>query len=148
MAPFLTARWRQLAMLNYRVDAAALRALVPRGTELDDFRGNHFRQRRGKRWQTLSLEAEPQPAMAAADSEERFITEHYWGYARQRDGGTVEYQVEHPPWNVSRAIRASLEAAVEQLDGAAFAPLLQGAPASAFLADGSAVAVHRGHRVT
>ena len=25
------------------------------------------------------------------------ITEHYWGYSAQRDGGTVEYQVEHPP---------------------------------------------------
>jgi uncharacterized protein YqjF (DUF2071 family) len=239
MAPFLTARWRQLAMLNYRVDPATLRALVPRGTELDDFRGDHFvsvvgflflgtkvrgvpvpfhrdfeevnlrfyvrREARGElrrgvafvkelvprraiawlaralynenyvalpmrhrispadeapradsvryawqlgaHWHTLSLEAEAQSAAAAADSEERFITEHYWGYARQRDGGTVEYQVEHPPWSVSRAIRASLEANVEQLYGAAFAPLLQGAPASAFLADGSAVAVHQGRRV-
>ena len=24
-------------------------------------------------------------------SEEEFITEHYWGYCRQRDGGTVEF---------------------------------------------------------
>jgi hypothetical protein len=27
--------------------------------------------------------------------EEPFITEHYWGYAAQRDGSTLEYRVEH-----------------------------------------------------
>ena len=31
-------------------------------------------------------------------SEEEFIVQHYWGYTRQRDGSTVEYQVEHEPW--------------------------------------------------
>src|SRR5689334_18932004 len=37
------------------------------------------------------------PARPLLDgSEAEFITEHYWGYAGQRDGGTVEYQVEHP----------------------------------------------------
>ena len=38
--------------------------------------------------------------MAAPGSEAEFITEHYWGYTRQRDGGTLEYQVEHPSWPV------------------------------------------------
>ena len=33
--PFLTAEWRHLAMLNYEVDPAVLRPLVPAGTELD-----------------------------------------------------------------------------------------------------------------
>lgn len=37
---------------------------------------------------------------AATASAEAFITEHYWGYTRQRDGGTVEYRVDHPPWRV------------------------------------------------
>jgi hypothetical protein len=34
------------------------------------------------------------PTVPPDDSEESFITEHYWGYARQRDGATVEYRVE------------------------------------------------------
>src|SRR5262245_40669761 len=37
--PFLTARWLQLAMLNFEIDPAALAPLVPRGTELDTFEG-------------------------------------------------------------------------------------------------------------
>jgi uncharacterized protein len=37
--PFLTAAWRDLAMLNYEVPAALLRPLVPSGTELDTWDG-------------------------------------------------------------------------------------------------------------
>jgi uncharacterized protein YqjF (DUF2071 family) len=99
------------------------------------------------RWDQLSLEPELEPADAGDGSEERFITEHYWGYARQSDGGTVEYRVEHRPWDVWRARRASLDADVERLYGAAIGSLLRGPPASAFLADGSEVAVHAGRRL-
>jgi len=101
----------------------------------------------GAHWHTLSLEAEAQSAAAAADSEERFITEHYWGYARQRDGGTVEYQVEHPPWSVSHAIRASLEANVEQLYGTAVRAALAGCTGLGLSRGRLAVAVHQGRRV-
>ncbi len=40
--PFLTARWRYLAMLNFVADPALLRPLVPIGTELDFDRGETF----------------------------------------------------------------------------------------------------------
>ena len=40
--PFLTARWRYLAMLNYEVPPEALAPLVPRGTELDAWQGKTF----------------------------------------------------------------------------------------------------------
>lgn len=29
-------------------------------------------------------------------SEAEFVTEHYWGYNKQRDGSTLEYRVDHP----------------------------------------------------
>ena len=41
-APFLTAEWRMLAMLNYAVDPALLAPYVPRGTELDPFDGSTY----------------------------------------------------------------------------------------------------------
>ena len=37
--PFLTAEWRFLAMLQWEVEPDVLRPFVPRGTELDDWRG-------------------------------------------------------------------------------------------------------------
>lgn len=76
-----------------------------------------------------------------AGSEEEFITEHYWGYTRQRDGGTVEYRVEHPRWRVWRLAEAALDGDLEALYGPRFASVLREPPASAFLADGSRVRV-------
>ena len=40
--PFLTARWRHLAMLNYVVDPRILAPLVPPGTEIDYENGETF----------------------------------------------------------------------------------------------------------
>lgn len=39
---FLTAEWRNVAILNYAVDPSVLNALVPRGTELDQFGGKTY----------------------------------------------------------------------------------------------------------
>jgi uncharacterized protein YqjF (DUF2071 family) len=93
----------------------------------------------------VSVEAGPQPLQPG--SQEEFIAEHYWGYTAQRDGGTVEYHVQHPPWNVSPAVRAELDCDVRQVYGAAFVEPLRAQPASAFLAEGSAITVSRGVRL-
>lgn len=41
-APFLSAEWRHLVMLNYEADPAVLKPLVPAGLELDQFRSRTF----------------------------------------------------------------------------------------------------------
>ncbi|MBZ5533869.1 MAG: DUF2071 domain-containing protein [Acidobacteriia bacterium] len=80
-------------------------------------------------------------------SEEQFITEHYWGYAAQRDGGCVEYRVEHPSWRVWRAASVQFEGHTEDLYGPELAAVLKRRPASAFLAEGSEVTVRKGSRL-
>jgi len=80
-------------------------------------------------------------------SEAEFITEHYWGYTRQRDGGTMEYQVEHPRWRLWSAESAEFSGASSGLYGAEFAEVLGRPPRSAFVALGSEVAVHHGKRL-
>jgi uncharacterized protein len=90
----------------------------------------------------LTVAGPAQPLVDASAQE--FITEHYWGYARQRDGSTMEYRVDHPRWNVWDAKRMEFHCQVADLYGDAFAPFLTGPPASVFLADGSAVKVYGG----
>lgn len=99
--------------------------------------------------ETFSLDASVTgPALALEPgSEAEFITEHYWGYTRQRDGGTLEYQVEHPRWRVWTAHDASLSGPVTKLYGDAFGPLLAAGPRSAYVALGSPVTVHEGRRI-
>ena len=236
---FLTAEWRYLVMVNYGVDPAVLAPFVPRGTELDLYRGAAIATmvgfrflrtrvlgvavpghadfdevnlrfyvrhttgagevRRGTtfvreivpraliartarlcynepylalpmhstapraaddpapgrlayawrgggrdpaRWHTLEATVEGAAEPLAEGSEAEFVAEHYWGYTRQRDGGTVEYQVRHPRWRAWPAGAARLDADVAGLYGAAFADALGAAPRSAFVAEGSPVQVY------
>ncbi len=91
-----------------------------------------------------------EPALLQDGTEEEFIAEHYWGYTRQRDGSTLEYEVEHPRWRVWRASpdNAALHCDVERVYGSEFAASLDGAPTSSFLAEGSPVVVRKGRRIT
>lgn len=99
------------------------------------------------RWHRLELRTRGRPALPDPSSEAAFITEHYWGYTAQRDGGTKEYRVEHPAWLVWEAEGARFDCDVTSVYGAGFAECLRGPPRSAFLADGSAVTVHTGRRL-
>ena len=238
--PFLTARWRFLAMLNYWVDPAILSPFLPYGTELDKFNGQTYASmvgfmfldtrvkgiavpfhtdfeevnlrfyvrrkgvdgwRRGVvfvkeivprlaiaslarfrygekyialpmqhrldlpegetsrtgsveylwrlegRWNSLKVYIHGIPQPAAPDSEEEFITEHYWGYSRLKDGGSIEYQVEHPSWLVWQVSQTSLDCDIARLYGPQFVDCLNTRPSSAFVATGSPVTVYEGSRL-
>jgi len=95
----------------------------------------------------MELVSEGSSDPAAPGSEAEFITDRPWGYTRRGSGWTQEYRVAHPRWNVWIAQRASVEGETLALFGQPFAPFLAGAPRSAFLADGSEVAVHAPHRL-
>jgi uncharacterized protein len=101
----------------------------------------------GAGWQRMGATTIGQPAAVNPASEAEFVTEHYWGYTRQRDGGTVEYSVTHPPWRVWTTEAPALTADVAGLYGHRFVGPLAVAPRSAFIAEGSAVVVHRPRRL-
>jgi uncharacterized protein len=107
-----------------------------------------YEWRTGDRWNRLSAQIAGEPAPIAAGSQEEFITEHYWGYTAQRDGGTLEYRVEHPPWRIWRAAEPDLQCDAAELYGAEFAPVFGGKPESAFVAEGSPIAVYRGIKLS
>ncbi|MBB4636274.1 YqjF family protein [Longimicrobium terrae] len=141
MAIAAVARW--VYNENYAALPMRHRVTVRPGTGGDVEYG--WRHRRRPSLLRVAVTGDSAPLVAG--SEEEFITEHYWGYARQRDGGCVEYQVQHPRWNVWRAESAVLDGDVGALYGSAFAECLSGPPRSALLADGSPVTVRRGVRI-
>ena len=97
--------------------------------------------------QSLDAEFSGAPQELTVGSVEEFITEHYWGYARQRDGGTVEYRVEHPRWRVWAPVSSSMNIDVTAAYGKELGVCLQGEPRSALLAEGSSVIVNSGERI-
>lgn len=100
-----------------------------------------------ERAQFLELATRGAPAPFGAESEEEFIAQHYWGYSSQRDGATVEYRVDHPPWRIWQCASARLDCDVENLYGRQFANFLAVKASSAFLAEGSPVTVYSGRRI-
>lgn len=99
-------------------------------------------------WARLRVNTKGSLQPITPGSEEEFITEHYWGYAAQKDGGCVEYQVEHPPWRVWQVSESVLECNVADLYGDVFVDSLRSTPSSAFLAEGSAVVVRKGVKLS
>jgi uncharacterized protein YqjF (DUF2071 family) len=102
---------------------------------------------RGKGWNEINLETVGNPELPGGGSVEQFITEHYWGYAAQPDGGCVEYRVTHPSWRVWQVRQSAFEGDAKTLYGEDMAAVLRGKPHSAFLAEGSPVTVMRGRRL-
>lgn len=106
-----------------------------------------YRWRSSSHWNEIALETTGDSRLPIEGSLEQFITEHYWGYAAQSGGGCVEYRVEHPSWKVWQVQRSAFHGNVEDLYGKDLAAALRGSPASAFLAEGSAVSVMKGRRL-
>ena len=101
----------------------------------------------GESWNELAATPRGEPHLPRPGSEEAFVTEHYWGYSTQRDGGTVEYRVAHPPWEVWPVAGPVFQCEVGNLYGHEFVAPLSRRPASAFMARGSAVEVFAGKRI-
>ena len=98
-------------------------------------RGRHFGLE-------ASFTGPAQPLRAGSEAE--FITEHYWGYTRQRNGSTLEYRVAHPRWRVWSTESSRFSGEAQGLYGSDFAQILAEPPISTFIALGSAVEVFSG----
>ena len=98
----------------------------------------------GSDWNYIRVQADRTGHALTPDSEEAFITEHYWGYTRRSTGRTSEYEVVHPVWTIYPVQTFDVRCAVSDLYGPEFAPFFGGSPHSVFLADGSAVAIKSG----
>ena len=96
----------------------------------------------GEMGEHVGARGEGDASVPAVGTEAQFITEHYWGYTRQRDGSTIEYEVRHPSWRVWTAEYADLRVDVATLYGPEFVQPLAAPPRSAFVAEGSPVSVH------
>jgi uncharacterized protein YqjF (DUF2071 family) len=128
--------------MRHRLDTA------PNGEGLRDGATVEYAWRCRDRWNGIRAVTTGPPEPLREGSEEEYITEHYWGYTARRDGVSSEYWVEHPPWQVWQTSEAALDCDVKAVYGSQFVEPLSAAPRSAFVADGSAIRVQVGRRLT
>jgi uncharacterized protein YqjF (DUF2071 family) len=98
-------------------------------------------------WCQLTAPAHGIPEVPKEGSLEQFITEHHWGYSKQRGGGSLEYHVSHVPWQIWVRTTAGFKGDASGLSGGELGHFLQQPPSSAFIADGWPVTVFRGHKL-
>jgi len=95
-------------------------------------------------WHSISVVADTRPLPMGDGSEEEFITEHFWGYTKQTETKTSEYEVAHPRWVVYPVHRFDIQVDYGQVYGSDFTFLNQMQPVSVYLAEGSEILVKKG----
>ena len=96
---------------------------------------------------SVSLRAEGDARPLRPGGFNSYIAEHYWGYAAQKDGSSLEYAVHHKPWLIRPATEFQTAIDVKRLYGESFVEALSRRPRSVFLAEGSPVTVSLGQRI-
>jgi hypothetical protein len=124
---------------------------VPMAHRVEVERGNiesaEFSWGRAPKRSSMRIQTKGEGFLPPEGSLSQFITEHYWGYAAQADGGCLEYEVQHPRWRVWAAQDAQFSGNGAWTYEAAFAKVLAHEPDSAFVAEGSTVTVSKGTRL-
>ncbi len=96
----------------------------------------------------IAVMAEIDKKTILPNTEEDFITEHYFGYNKFNTQKTLEYGVEHPKWNTHKILKFVGKCDFEKLYGSQFVPFLNTEPTSVFLVDGSEIVVRKGNTIT
>ncbi|HEY8164215.1 MAG TPA: DUF2071 domain-containing protein [Gemmatimonadaceae bacterium] len=243
MKIFLTAKWRDLALLNWRVQREVLAPFVPMGTELDNWNGAfyvslvgfrfldtrvlgmpvplhtsfdevnlrmyvrreignevhrgvcflqelvsrpviaasarltfnepyrvvemdehivprgageppssvEYRWKWSEEWCGFIIKPKGSPSLPGPSSEEEFITDKPWGFTTQRDGGTLEYHVDHPRWRVwpidDASVYGSVGESPEPKLSAVWSTIFGSTPHSVFFAEGSTITIYSPERI-
>jgi len=92
-------------------------------------------------WNSFSLTADPNPLEILPNSEEEFITEHYWGYTPINDMRCSEYGVEHPRWKTYNVRQYRIDVDFGKVYHPNLSFLTFQKPDSVMLAEGSEVVV-------
>lgn len=100
-----------------------------------------------KRWNSFKINATNIATPIAKNSEEEFITEHYWGYTKISNTKTSEYEVKHPRWDVYATNSYLIDVDFADIYGDDFDFLKNEKPKSVFLAEGSEISVMGGKKI-
>ncbi|WP_460218227.1 YqjF family protein [Psychroserpens sp. MEBiC05023] len=95
---------------------------------------------KNNRWQSISVETDKEYIPIENNTEEQFITEHYFGYTKHNDS-TFEYEVVHPTWRQLNVKNYDVNIDFEMNYGSNFKFLNNVEPTSVILAEGSEVRV-------
>ncbi len=100
-----------------------------------------YEWKKSQKWYLLKVTANKELLVIEPNSEAEFITEHYWGYAKNTETNTNEYGVRHPRWEQYKVLDYEVNVDFETIYGSEFSFLNEQTPISVILAEGSAISI-------
>lgn len=94
------------------------------------------------KWNKLAASSQKKSVPMRINSEEEFIAEHYCGYTRYNENKTYAYEINHPRWEIFKALKHTVDCDFEGIYGKEFSFLSDAIPSSVFMAKGSEVRIH------
>jgi hypothetical protein len=110
----------------------------------DKFQEIKYEWKKEGKWNYIWVKAEKIGIPLQKESEEEFITEHYWGYTKINEQKTSEYEVTHPTWLTYNILDYQINVEFSSIYGNDFEFLNLLKPNSIFLAEGSEIMVKSG----
>lgn len=98
-------------------------------------------------WHSLSIQSDLKAMPLVPGSKEEFFTEHYWGYTQLNPDTTLEYFVNHIPWETYGTRSHKIEVDFGKTYGKEFAFLNELRPESVFLAEGSEISLEKSKKI-
>lgn len=131
---------------NEKYEIRRTRSRVPKRVNVAPMRLT-YEWKSGSGWNRLRAVVGDGPFIAGPNSREHFLTDRPWGYTAQRDGGTVEYRVQHPPWRLWRTTQTEVECHTAEVYGPEFEPVLSGEVHETLIAEGSPITISTPARI-
>lgn len=100
-----------------------------------------YQWKKNKKWNSIQVEAESSLNKIEENSLIEFISEHYWGYAKEDDKSTTEYEVKHPKWKYYSIKNHNISIDFESNYGSNFSFLNIRNPSSVIVLEGSEISV-------
>jgi uncharacterized protein len=99
-----------------------------------------------ERWNSMRATIVGEARQQQEDSLEAFVAHRLYGYSRRVGGGTIEYRLEHPRWEIFEVAAPDFDGDTT-LYGHEFVPYLGEPPAFSFVAAGSHVSLLGSRRI-
>jgi len=93
-------------------------------------------------WNHIKVEASLKKYQMLSGSIEEFIFEHYFGYTKVNQSTTIEYQINHPRWNINLINDYSIKCDFGVFYGENIETLNHKKPHSVMIAEGSDISVN------
>lgn len=111
--------------------------------DMGDFMETEYQWKYQDKWNKLAVKAGKRSTPIRQNKFNEFIGDHYFGYRKNGETKTYQYEVEHELWETFNVIEHVIDCDFGSLFGKEFSILNEATPKSVFMLKGSEIRIHQ-----